>query len=272
MLPLLTVTDRSIRLRRNTDSQTLVHNVSFSLNAGECLGIVGESGAGKTLTVRSLFGLLPPNFQSTGQVRFRGQVIENVAFPQHCPLLGRELLYLVQQPMTAFDPLLRLGFQLDESAKIALPDHCQSDRHHVIVDALRRLRFTNPESVLQRFPCELSGGMLQRAMLAVTLIVRPSLLVADEPTSALDVLSGREVITELRRLRTELGASLILISHDLSVVQSLCSRILVMKKGTVIEAGDADLLLNPQTDYTRYLVQTHNQMTYHFNRLTKRTV
>ena len=164
MLPLLTVTDRSIRLRRNTDSQTLVHNVSFSLNAGECLGIVGESGAGKTLTVRSLFGLLPPNLQSTGQVRFRGQVIENVAFPQHCPLLGRELLYLVQQPMTAFDPLLRLGFQLDESAKIALPDHCQSDRHHVIVDALRRLRFTDPESVLQRFPCELSGGMLQRAM------------------------------------------------------------------------------------------------------------
>lgn len=272
MTPLLTVTDRSIRLHRNANSQTLVHNVSFSLNAGECLGIVGESGAGKTLTVRSLFGLLPPNFQSTGQVRFRGRIIENVAFPQHCPLLGRELLYLVQQPMTAFDPLLRLGFQLDESAKIALPGQCQSDRHHVIVDALRRLRFTDPESVLQRFPCELSGGMLQRAMLAVTLITRPSLLVADEPTSALDVLSGREVITELRRLRTELGASLILISHDLSVIQSLCSRILVMKKGTVIEAGDVDILLNPQTDYTRYLVQTHNQMTYHFNRLTKRTV
>lgn len=272
MTPLLTVTNRSIRRRRNTDSQTLVHNVSFSLNAGECLGIIGESGAGKTLTARSLFGLLPPNLQSTGQVRFRGQVIENVAFPQHCPLLGRELLYLVQQPMTAFDPLIRLGFQLDESAKIALPNQCQHDRHHVIVDALRRLRFTDPESVLQRFPCELSGGMLQRAMFAVALIIRPSLLVADEPTSALDVLSGREVITELHRLRTELGASLILISHDLSVVQSLCSQILVMKKGTVIEAGDSNLLLNPQTEYTRYLVKTHNQMSYHFNHLTKKAV
>ena len=261
--PILTVRDRSIDVVSGKLRRRIVDRVSFELFEGESLGIVGESGAGKTALSRSIFGLVPPTFDVTGEARFLGD-------PQplgmhRSKVLGHEAMYLVQQAMSAFDPLVRLGSQLDESALVAMPRSGKPERAEAVDAALEALNL-DPKKVRESYSCELSGGQLQRAMLSIALFTKPKVLIADEPTSALDTENVRGAIDAFRKLLELSGTALLFVSHDLGAVQALCERVLVMQKGKRVSYGTADLLVHPEDPYTAYLAGTRGDMEKAFRR------
>lgn len=248
----------------------IVDGASFSVRAGECLGIVGESGAGKSLMTLSAVGLQPRTLEVTGRSLWRGKDILSMSEARRRALYGREILLIVQQAMEAFDPLVRIGRQLVETVQCAQPSASQERARQMACDALAALRFEDPARIMDAFPCELSGGQLQRCMLSTARLLKPALIIADEPTSALDVLSGTQVAAEFSRLQSDLHAALILITHDLAVVQRLANRIIVMQQGRIVESGGAEVLERPSHPYTQYLAGTRVELSDRFMRVTGR--
>ena len=254
-IPLLSVNGLCV----SAGERSLLEDVSYELAAGECLAVGGESGAGKTLSVTALMGLLPPTLAVSGSARFCGEeLVGNPARQRE--LSGKGMLFLVQQPLSAFDPLVTVGNQLLETARAADPRAPSSGLRASIEQALARLRLEHPAEIMRKFPCELSGGMLQRCMVSLITVVKPRLVIADEPTSALDVLSAREVGEEFRFACREVGASLIVITHDLGLAQLCAEKVLVLRQGRVVESGTADVLRHPKHPYTRYLAGTKRFM------------
>lgn len=216
------------------NGRTLVRDASFEVRSGECIAIVGPSGAGKTTSVLASLGLLPARFSLSGSISWLG----GPAIPASSSRpfrLGRDAVLLTQQPMEAFDPLIRIGLQIEETLTSAFPDMGKPEARSSILATLRRLGFDRPEDVIRRFPCELSGGMLQRCMTAIVRLLKPRLIVADEPTSALDILSSSSVLTELLDAQKETGAALIVITHDVASVMSIASRLYVVDQGNTVE-------------------------------------
>jgi peptide/nickel transport system ATP-binding protein/oligopeptide transport system ATP-binding protein len=215
---------------------TLVDGIDFDLDAGEMLGIVGESGSGKSLTLRALLRLLPPSAQVNGEIAWRGQNLLGFGREAMRRLRGREIAMVFQEPMTALDPMLPVGLQITESLKEHLKLSGRPARTRAtelldlvgIPDAARRL---------DNYPHEFSGGMRQRAMIAIALAAEPKLLLADEPTTALDVTIQDQILKLLLRLRDELGMSVILVTHDLGVVAETCDRVAVLYAGRLMETG-----------------------------------
>ena len=265
-MPLLRVENLSVCLAAT--GRSIVSSAGFALHEGECLGIVGESGAGKSVMTLSAVGLQPRTLSVCGRSLWKGEDLLAMPAKRRVGLYGRQILLIVQQPMSAFDPLIRIGHQLVESVRCVNPSLGTSQARSQAEQALAALRFEDPARIMRSFPCELSGGQLQRCMLATVRLLKPSLVIADEPTSALDVLSGKEVVNEFIRMRKELGVALILITHDLGVVQKLADQIVVMRRGTLIEQGGPQVLIDPQHEYTRYLVGTRVALARAFNRLT----
>ena len=248
---LLEVRDLSV----SAAGRPILEGVSYGIAPGECLCIVGESGAGKSVSVMALMGLLPPALTVAGSARFRG--VELVGNPaRQRALAGKGMLFIVQQPLSAFDPLVTVGGQLVETVCALEPGLSPAAAREAIAGSLARLRFDDPEEALRKFPCELSGGMLQRCMVALITVIRPALVIADEPTSALDVLSAREVAQEFEYACREVGAALIMITHDLALAQRCAEKVLVLRGGRVVESGSADVLRRPRHPYTRYLAGT----------------
>lgn len=243
---------------RGTNDAWILKGVDFEVRRSESLAIIGESGAGKSLAVKTVCGLLPENLRAEGSVRVHGRSV-SINSPQS-ELLGRRLLYLSQQPMSAFDPLSRLGRQIEETLKVHFPDEPIVERRKRIDEIFRFLRFEDPAAVLSRFPSELSGGMLQRAMTAIAILLKPEAVVADEPTSALDVLSVREVLKILKTIQEQTGAALIVITHDLSFAEALARRFIVMKSGRIVESGGPEILQAPRHPYFKHLVQMRHSM------------
>lgn len=216
------------------NGRTLVSEASFEVRSGECIAIVGPSGAGKTTSVLASLGLLSSRFGLSGCISW----LDGPAVPASSSRpfrLGRDAVLLTQQPMEAFDPLIRIGRQIEETLEKAFPGTGKSEARSAILATLRRLGFDRPEDVIRRFPCELSGGMLQRCMTAIVRLLKPRLIVADEPTSALDILSSSSVLTELLGAQKETGAALIVITHDVASVLSIASRIYVVDRGNTVE-------------------------------------
>lgn len=243
---------------RGAESHLILRGIDFDVRRGECLAVIGESGAGKSTALKAVCGLLPPCLRAEGEVRLHGEEVLRLGYRRRDR--GRRLLYLSQQPMTAFDPLMRLGRQLEETLLVQRPELSRREARACISEALAALRFADPEAALERYPCELSGGMLQRAMTAAALLLRPEIVVADEPTSALDVLSISEIRRSLLRIRKETAASLVIVTHDLGFAQSLADRFIVMKAGEIVEAGGADVLSNPKTPYVQHLCSMRRRM------------
>ncbi|HZQ49773.1 MAG TPA: ABC transporter ATP-binding protein [Candidatus Dormibacteraeota bacterium] len=234
-----------------------VDGVSFALDRGETLGIVGESGSGKSMTALSLLKLVPePGRIVGGKILLDGQDIVTMDESEVREVRGNQVAMIFQDPMTSMNPVLRVGFQVEE----AMDSHKRFTRREAkqrIVPLLRQVRIPAAERRSRDFPHQFSGGMRQRAMIAMGVSNKPSLLIADEPTTALDVTVQAQVISLLRQLNSEQGTAIILITHNMAVVASLCKRVIVMYAGRVVEAGETrQIFKNPQHPYTWSLLRS----------------
>ncbi|WP_404401954.1 ABC transporter ATP-binding protein [Pelagibacterium halotolerans] len=252
---LLSVRDLSLNVR-GPDGPDIVKRASLNVAPGEVVGIVGESGSGKTMLARALMGLQPPVIVRTGgDIRFRGQSVPEMAAKHIRALRGAEIGMVFQEPMTSLNPSMMIGRQLDEPLRV----HTRLDaaeRRRRVLDILTRVGIPDPESGLSAYPHQFSGGMRQRIMLASAMLLRPALLIADEPTTALDALVQRDVLELMLELTRDEGTALLMISHDLPMVARYCQRVLVMRRGEIVEAGDTETILaRPKHDYTRDLLQ-----------------
>ena len=234
-----------------------VDGVSFELNPGETLGIVGESGSGKSQTVLSVMRLLqPPGEIVKGEVLFRGRDLAKVSEEEMQEIRGEEIAMIFQDPMTSLNPVFRTGWQVGEPLML----HKGLDKAKAIAQAvgmLGKVGIPEPEKRAQNFPHEFSGGMRQRAMIAMGLSTSPSVLIADEPTTALDVTIQAQILDLLRQLNREFHTATILITHNLGVVAGMCDRVIVMYAGKVVEQGPTeDVFENPKHPYTWSLLRS----------------
>ena len=239
-----------------------VDGVSFSVQAGRTLGIVGESGCGKSVTSLSIMGLLPKGQGrvSAGSVLFEGRDLAGLPAEDMRQLRGKRMAMIFQEPMTSLNPAFTIGEQLIEGIRCHQPMGAAQARQHAI-EMLRQVRIPSPEQRIDEYPHKLSGGMRQRVMIAMALSCRPQLLIADEPTTALDVTIQAQVLDLMRTLREETGTAIILITHDLGVIAELADDVVVMYAGRVVErAPVAQLFANPQHPYTIGLLGSIPQM------------
>ncbi len=253
-MSLLEVSDLSVAFGRRR--RVAVEGVSFTLDAGQRLGIIGESGSGKTVTALAVLGLLPENAQVSGSVRLAGRELIGLDETAHARLRGDLVSMVFQEPMTALDPTMRVGRQVAEVLRLHAPDRAGGARVHVL-EMLSRVGLADAERVADSFPHQLSGGQRQRCLLAMALINSPDLVICDEPTTALDVTVQARVLRLLDEVLTAEGAACLFISHDLAVVSQVCSDVLVMLDGRIVEAGPVTTLFTaPEHPYTRGLVAT----------------
>jgi peptide/nickel transport system ATP-binding protein len=253
-MSLLEVTDLSVAFGRRR--RVAVDGVSFTLDAGQRLGIIGESGSGKTVTALAVLGLLPDNAQVTGSVRLAGRELVGLDEASRARLRGDLVSMVFQEPMTALDPTMRVGRQVAEVLRLHAPDRAGAARAHVL-EMLGRVGLADAERVADSFPHQLSGGQRQRCLLAMALINSPDLVICDEPTTALDVTVQARVLALLDDVLTSEAAACLFISHDLAVVSQVCGDVLVMLDGRIVEAGPVTKLFTaPEHPYTRGLVAT----------------
>ncbi|WP_374300372.1 ABC transporter ATP-binding protein [Ferrovibrio sp.] len=234
--PLLAVRDLRVTLTTARGPAEAVRGLDFSLNRGETLGIVGESGCGKSLTALALMGLLPDNARADGHVLFHGEDILQYDERRLCGLRGNRLAMIFQEPMTSLNPLHRIGDQIAEP----LQQHLGLNRRQAYeraAELLDRVGIPNPRARLDSYPHQMSGGQRQRVMIAMALACDPDILIADEPTTALDVTIQGQILDLIRRLVDDSGMALILISHDLGVIAETVDRVLVMYAGRAVETG-----------------------------------
>jgi peptide/nickel transport system ATP-binding protein len=249
--PLLEVRD----LRVAVGEVEAVRGVEFTLEQGARIGLIGESGSGKTLTALAVMGLLPDGLLARGEVRYRGQDLLRLSERERSRLRGDRLTMVFQEPMSALDPLMRVGDQVVEPLRL----HRRLSRAAARARArelLERVQLPNPAERLRAYPHQLSGGQRQRVMIAMAVACSPDLLIADEPTTALDVTVQAEILALLDRLVREEGATLLLITHDLAIVSQVCEQVLVMYGGRIVEAGPtAEVFSRPRHPYTLALLE-----------------
>lgn len=237
-------------------SAQLLDGVSLRLERGQTLGLVGESGSGKSLTAMAAMGLLPliGGHVSAGSVRFDGQDLATLTDPQRCALRGRRIGFVTQNPMTALDPVQRIGAQIDVVSRLHLGLTKPVARARTL-DLLTQLRIPEAHAVAEAWPHQLSGGMKQRIVIAMALAGDPELIFADEPTTALDVTVQAQIIQILAGLVREKGVALLLITHDMGVVAQICDRVAVLYAGRLAEEGPvAPIFAAPQHPYTKALI------------------
>ncbi len=253
---LLSVQDLETQFQVGPRTYRAVGGVSFEVEAGECLGIIGESGSGKSVTALSLLGLVasPPGVITGGAVRFDGT--DSLAMPREAlrRLRGGRVAYIFQDPLSTLHPLIRVGDQLVEAIRAHRPISRQQAWSEAVA-LLTQVRIPNAEARARSYPHELSGGMRQRVGIALALVNDPDLIIADEPTTALDVTVQAQVLALLDSLRRERGLALVFITHDFGVVAQLCDRVAVMYAGRIVESGSTDAVLqSPRHPYTRRLI------------------
>jgi oligopeptide/dipeptide ABC transporter ATP-binding protein len=249
--PLLEVKDLKVRFRTEDGVVKAVDGVSFNLSQGEVLGIVGESGSGKSVTMMSVLRLInDPNMQVDGEVLYKGRDVMKLDKSQMMEIRGAEISMIFQDPMTSLNPVYRIGDQIIE----AITTHQDTDKRAArkrAVDLLGQVGIPQPDRRVDDFPHQFSGGMRQRAMIAMALANNPDVLIADEPTTALDVTIQAQILELIDRLKDEFNSAVILITHDLGVVADIADRIAVMYAGRIVEFGDKrDVFYDPQMPYT----------------------
>ncbi len=254
--PLLAVRDLRIEFHQNGETVQAVGGVSFSLRSGETLAIVGESGSGKSVTALSLTRLLPgaPHCQSSGQVIYKGAELLSKREKFLRSIRGSEIAYIFQEPTAALNPVFSVGYQIAEAIRRHRPEVMNISS--AVVDALRRVGIETPERRMHDFPHQMSGGMLQRVMIAMALASDPAILIADEPTTALDTTIQRQIMELFQSIKRRYPIAMILITHNFGIVKGFADRVLVMYRGKFVESGrTADLLRAPKHPYTRALLE-----------------
>ena len=253
-MPLLEVQHLRVDLRTHRGTAPAVRDVSFTLERGDTVGLIGESGCGKSMTALALMGLAPDNATVTGSVRLDGQELVGLPDRDWRRLRGNRIAMIFQEPMTALNPVHRVGAQIAEPLMLhkGLPARAARER---AIELMARVGIPEPARRADSFPHQFSGGQRQRIMIAMALACEPDVLIADEPTTALDVTVQQQILTLIRELVAERGMALVLISHDLGLIAQNVRRMLVMYGGAVVESGPADAVFRqPAHPYTRGLL------------------
>lgn len=236
----------------------VVNGVSLRIGKGETLGLVGESGCGKSVTSMSVMRLIdtPPGHYPRGEIMYRGEDLLKKTEAQMSKIRGNEISMIFQEPMTSLNPVLRIGEQIEESLFIHRKIS-KKDAREKALDMIRKVRIPREEEIYRSYPHELSGGMRQRVMIAIALACDPNLLIADEPTTALDVTIQAQILELMVKLKEEIDASILFITHDLGVVAEMCDRVAVMYSGEIVEQGDVfEIFASPKHPYTQGLLRS----------------
>lgn len=253
---LLSISNLSIGFSNRKENNCVVHGISFDIQQGEILGIVGESGSGKSVTALSMVGLLSETGKILGgTIDFAGMDLASANEEALRKIRGNDISYVFQEPMTSLNPVLNIETQLEEVLLVHSSLN-KEERKRRMYEMLTEVELKHPEELLKKYPHQLSGGMRQRVMIAMAMLNQPKLLIADEPTTALDVTIQAKILKLLKKLNEESNTTIILISHDLSVIQNICDHVLVMYQGRIIEQGSTgEIFKRPQKEYTKNLLE-----------------
>ena len=267
MSAILKVENLNVTLTQRKSSKKLVEEVSFEVHPGECLWILGESGSGKSMTVKSVLGLLDKNFQISGRAIFDGQDLLRESKEELRRLRGSRITMVLQNPMTCFDPLYRIGSQMAETFATHTTWSAQEIRSHSL-EILAQMRIRNGEEVLEKYPHQLSGGMLQRIMIGIAMALEPELLIADEPTTAIDAITQYEILEEFVRIKKEKHTAMLFITHDLGAISKVADRVLVMNSGHIVDSGTFEhILMHANDPYTRMLVEKRSAVMHRYRQV-----
>ena len=265
---ILEVKDLNVHINVDDYDLHAVRGVNFSLKNGETLGLVGESGCGKSVTSKEVLGINPSNCKGSGQILYRtksGKVLNLLELNQdgavYRAIRGSEISMIFQEPMTAFSPLYTIGNQLAEIILLHDPKATKASARERVLEMLKKVGIANPEKRIDQYPHEFSGGMLQRALIAMMLCCNPDILIADEPTTALDVTIQAQILELMRSLQKEFGMSILFITHDLGTVANMCDNVAVMYLSEIVEYGTVHQIFhNPQHPYTKGLLRSLPKM------------
>ncbi|MDR1986285.1 MAG: ABC transporter ATP-binding protein [Treponema sp.] len=247
----------SVGIRQGRTCLLGVDDIGFQVQAGEIVGILGESGCGKTLTALSILGLLPPGIQVVrGTILFDGLDLRRLSERERCGIRGQALSMVFQEPMSSLNPVFTVGRQIAEPLRL----HGRKNKRLIeaeVWDIMGKLGLPEPVKLAAAYPHQLSGGMRQRVMLALAMVCKPKLLIADEATTALDLSTQAQILRLLKRINQDFGTSILFISHDLGVISRLCDRVLVMYAGKLLEEGPVEAVFaDPRHEYTKGLISS----------------
>lgn len=254
------VEDLNIKIKLDEGTLTPVRGVSFAVRENETLGLVGESGCGKSLTSKAILGINDKKCITTGKINFTidGKTMDLLKLKfggsEIRSIRGKNVSMVFQEPMSSFSPLFTIGHQISESVRLHI-DKDKNKAREITIDAMKRVGIANPEKRYNQYPHEFSGGMLQRALIAMALVCNPKLLIADEPTTALDVTIQAQILELMKKLQQEYKMAILYITHDLGTVAKMCDRVAVMYLGKIVEIGSViDIFKNPLHPYTKGLL------------------
>ncbi|MGL5188258.1 MAG: ABC transporter ATP-binding protein [Cetobacterium sp.] len=238
-----------------TNNKKIVNNLSFSLKKGECLGILGESGSGKSMTCKAIMGLLDSHrFKIDGEAIYLNENLLDKNKEDMRQIRGKDIAMILQNPMTCFDPLYNIGYQIEETLKEHIGINSKIRKSYAI-EILKKMKIRDPEEVLSKFPHQLSGGMLQRIMIGLSLSMNPSIIIADEPTTAIDSITQFEIMKEFLYIKEKHDVALIFISHDIGVINKIADKVIVMNNGNSELSGDLNSLFNQKDEsFTKNLI------------------
>ena len=270
MKPAIKVEDLCVDLVTRRQKKRIVDHVEFEVYPGECLGILGESGSGKSMSLKAVLGLLDKNFQVCGQAVFDDKNLIGAPGEELRKLRGNQIGMVLQNPMTCFDPLYRIGSQMAETFAMHTDWNGEKIRS-VSLEVLDQMRIHDGAEVLEKYPHQLSGGMLQRIMIGIAMALSPELLIADEPTTAIDAITQYEILEEFERIKREKKTAMIFITHDLGAISKVADRIMVMNSGRIVDQGDFHHILHHAKDpYTRLLVEKRMAVMDRYRDILKR--
>ncbi|MGW8958860.1 ABC transporter ATP-binding protein [Paenibacillus sp. NPDC055715] len=257
----LEVNGLQVKLKTDAEAVFLLEPIHFELKKGQVLGVVGESGSGKTVTCNALLQLLDRQTMDVkGSVRLNGRELNGMAAEEMRRIRGKEIAFIMQNPMSAFTPVHTIGAQFMETIRTHTGLTTRQARD-LAISALENMNLPDPAKLMKRYSFQLSGGMLQRVMIAISMCLRPAVVIADEPTTALDVINQLQVLRELDRLRTEYDTSILLISHDLGVISQMADEVAVMQRGRIVEQAEVHQLFDdPQDEYTKMLLHARPKL------------
>lgn len=255
MAKILQVNNLRIKFKSRPDKNA-VDGISFYIEEGDILGLVGESGSGKSVTAMAISGLLQKSLiEYEGNILVDGKEMLDTDREDIHEMQGTDIAIVFQEPMTALDPVMKVGLQVEEALNIHFPEMTADEKKARALVAMNQAGLFDVENVYNKYPHELSGGMLQRICIAAAIISKPKLLIADEPTTALDVTTQGHIIELLKKINEESGTSILFISHNLAVVHALCNKVIVMKNGQLVERGEVEeVYQNPKDPYTKKLL------------------
>lgn len=266
-MSILSVSNLTISDIRN--NEILVHDLSFHVKEHSCLAIVGESGSGKSMTVKSINAIHKPWIDCNGEILFEGCDLIGLPEKKMRELRGNKIFMIFQDGMSAFDPSSTI---YNTFMEILLENKAieKKQAERLMLASMDKVLLKNLNGILEKYPHQLSGGMLQRIMIAIALALEPRLIIADEPTTSLDTITQFEIVNEFMRIKKEFGTTLIFISHDLGIVRKLADYVIVMKNGKKVEEGSVEEIFHaPKEDYTRYLVRTRTALGENYKKLLK---